>query len=135
LAETWEAKDAGIADLKKERAAERERDAANSLIQEIGMMLGSTDEWSDQENMIADVRQRVNDALAALRTAEGALDEIEISDADADGIFWLKIRLPSGSGGAVNLGNEKRIVAQVGMRFEEERRAALAEIRKALEGK
>lgn len=38
-----------------------ERDAADHALQEISLMLGGTDEWSDQHNMIADVKRQVQE--------------------------------------------------------------------------
>ena len=75
---------------------------------------------SDQENMIADVRQRVNDALAALRTAEGALASVReaILDCRDRAMFSSK----------------EIVVKHVAERLPSIN-AALAEIRKALEGK
>jgi hypothetical protein len=65
--------------LQSERAwkrraeyAERESAAANAALQRIGMSLGSSDEWTDQATMIADVEGRVSAAretIAKLREA------------------------------------------------------------------
>ena len=45
---------------------------ADSAIQEFGLILGSTDEWVDQDTMIADVRARVTAAKEALAPFIGA---------------------------------------------------------------
>jgi len=56
---------------------------------------------------------------------EEALREIEVAEPDADGIVWLKIKFPSGTGAMVNLGTIKRLTAQVGVLWNDHRRAAL----------
>lgn len=67
--------------INKGAAAERERDeaivardAADLAIQRIGMLLGTTDEWTDQGSMIADVERVVAEALAAKERAEEERD-------------------------------------------------------------
>jgi hypothetical protein len=59
-------RDEARADLER---VTRERDAANQAIQQIGMSLGSTDEWTDQAAMIWDVTERAE----AIASSEGSL--------------------------------------------------------------
>ena len=49
---------------ERAEAAEPAIATADAAIQNIGMMLGSTDEWSDQANMIGDVTRRVEELKA-----------------------------------------------------------------------
>jgi hypothetical protein len=57
---------------RRAESAERESTAANAALQKIGMSLGSSDEWTDQATMIADVDGRVaaaRETIANLREA------------------------------------------------------------------
>jgi hypothetical protein len=62
--------------LSEIAGAERARDAANLAIQKIGMDLGSSDEWTDQATMIADVCERAEAAERKLARAVEALEEL-----------------------------------------------------------
>ena len=53
-----------------------ERDAADKAIQRIGMALGSSDEWSDQETMIADVVARAEAAEAQLTASRAEIGRL-----------------------------------------------------------
>ena len=64
-------------------------------------------------------------ARADAERLRDALQEIEIAEPDADGIVWLKIKLHSGTGAMVNLGTIERLTAQVGVLWNDHRRAAL----------
>jgi cell division septum initiation protein DivIVA len=72
--------EAGVAQLRNEsvmlrgsaEAAERARDTADRALYMIGTLLGSSDEWTDQASMIADVIARVE---AVTRPTEKASHE------------------------------------------------------------
>lgn len=48
------------------------------MIQKAAMLLGSTDEWTDQEAMIADFEERLLANFATIETLRAALGEAEI---------------------------------------------------------
>jgi hypothetical protein len=69
---------------RRAESAERESTAANAALQKIGMSLGSSDEWTDQATMIADVDGRV--AAARETIAKLQFDIARISEYAASSI-------------------------------------------------
>ena len=66
-------------------------------------------------------------SAAADAPAQGVLRNFEITGPDGDGLVWLVLRGHGTSGSAMfNLGAANRLAAQVALKLEEDRRAALA---------
>jgi len=98
---------------------------------EIERLASERDYWERARNEWEKACRIVQDELAAANAASAMAREVlanfEIRQPDADGLVWLVFNGNGTAGkGMINLGDQKRVVAQVALHFESDRRAALA---------
>jgi hypothetical protein len=105
-----------IAERRRAEKAEEDRDA-------------SLDESRRNYKSACDLHLERDSLREALRVAREALANFETRGPDADNLVWLIFHGKGTSGGGmVNLGEPKRIVTQVVLHLDADRRAAISRI-------